>query len=231
MKRDVFHVVRGRAANRVARIDENDEIRRIVGRRLKLARELNGWSQEVAASKLEYVNSTQLSLAEKGARLPPVVKLIKAAEVFGVSIDFILGICDEPERDPRTAERQAALRHVSSLMETTSRTIVTAILSHQSAAPSITATKRLAESANQAIQAVEQLRAANLDVFDGELRGAATVLRTIDELQQEVQKAREMITRHDRVTETLCRTVEERIGVDRPLFDDVEGAGAPQINR
>lgn len=219
MKRDLFQVVRGKADQRIARVDENDEIRRIVGRRLKLARELNGWTQEVAAAKLDYVSSTQLSLAEKGTRLPPIVKLIKAAEVFGVSIDYILGICDEPERDPRAAERQAALRHVSGVMEATSRTIVTAVLTHQSVAPSVSATKKLAALADNAIKAVENLRASNLAVFDAELRGAATVLRTIEELQAAVQQAKDLINRHDQVTETAFRTMDERIGIARPLFD------------
>lgn len=219
MKHDHFKIVRAKSETRLARVDENNALRKIVGRRLKLARELCGWSQEVAAAKLEYVNSTQLSLAEKGDRLPPLVKLIKASEVFGVSIDYIMGISDEPERDPRLAERQAALRHVSGVMEATSRTIVTAILSHQAAAPSVMATRNLVNLSQNAIQAVEQLRASNLSVFDSELRGAATVLRTIEELATAVQNAKAVITRHDQVTETAIRTVEDRIGIARPLFD------------
>lgn len=222
MKRDPFHAVRIRSVGRVARVDENDALRAIVGRRMKLARELNGWTQEVASAKLEYVNSTQLSLVEKGERLPPLVKLVKASEVFGVSLDFILGISEEPERDPRMAERHAAFRHVSDVMEATSKTIVTAILSHQSSSPSVLATRTLANKAFAAIEAVEQLRASNLEVFDSELRGAAKVLRTVEDLQAEAEKARAVLSRHDQVTETAIRTVEARIGVSRPLFDSAE---------
>lgn len=218
MKRDYFAVVRGRS-ERIARVDENDALRKIVGRRLRLARELNGLTQEVAAARLEYVSSTQLSLAEKGERLPPLVKLVKASEVFAVSIDYLLGISDEPERDPQMAERQAALRHVSDVMDATSRTIVTAVLGHRAAAPSVVVTKNLAARAEQAIEALEQLRAANLEVFDGELRGAAKVLRTMDELQAAVHTTKALITKHDQVIETAIRTVESRIGVARPLFD------------
>lgn len=222
MKRDVFAIVRDKAGQRVARVDENDYLRKVMSRRLKKARELNGWSQEQAAAKLGYTNSTQLSLAEKAERLLPLANIVKAAEVFGVSIDYLLGISDEPERDPRAAERQAALRHVSGLMEATARTIVNAVLTHQSVAPSVTQTKRLTEKAKTAIEAVEQLRASNLDVFDGELRGSATVLRTIDELQTEVDKAVALVTRHEQVTEVAIQTIEERLKIERPLFDDAQ---------
>lgn len=222
MKRDVFAIVRDKAGQRVARVDENDYLRKVMSRRLKKARELNGWSQEQAAAKLGYTNSTQLSLAEKAERLMPLANIVKAAEVFGVSVDYLLGISDEPERDPRAAERQAALRHVSGLMESTARTIVNAVLTHQSVAPSVTQTKKLTEKAKTAIEAVEQLRASNLDVFDGELRGAATVLRTIDELQAEVDNAVALVTRHELVTEAAIQTIEERLKIERPLFDDAQ---------
>lgn len=218
---DLLH--KGPRGQKIRRVDENDALRKIVGRRFKLARDLSGLSQEDAAQRLDYTNSTQLSLAEKGDRLPPLAKIIKASEVYGVSIDYLTGVSDEPERDPRMADRMAAMRKVSSVMDRAAMAIVTAVLSNESSAPSIVSTKRLVSLSEAAIQSVEALRASNLSVFDQDLRGAATVLRVMDELQAAVMQSKQVLIRHDQVIETSIRTMEERIGITRPIFDQAEG--------
>lgn len=206
-------------ADKTRRVDENAALRKTVGRRFKLARELNGWTQEEAAERLQYSNSTQLSLAEKGERMPPMAVILRASKTFGVSIDFLMGVSDEPERDPKAAERNAVMRRVTDIMEMTSQTIVTAVLAHSSDTPSVAAARRLIELAARTIESVENMRRNNLKKFDNDLRGASTVLMNIDELQAAVGSFKQVLDRHEQVLEAALRSTEQRLGIVRPLFE------------
>ena len=84
----------------------------VLGRRIVSARELNGLSQSELARSMGYANSTQLSLFEKGVRTPPITALIALADALGVSLDYLAGRCDDPERDVRALRRNACLRAV-----------------------------------------------------------------------------------------------------------------------
>lgn len=207
------------------RFEENAVLRKKIGKQFKIARELNGWTQEEAAERLDYANSTQLSLAEKGERMPPMAKIMLASKTFGVSIDFLMGVSDEPERDPKAAERNAVMRRVTDIMEMTSQTIVTAVLAHSSDTPSVAATRRLIDLAAKTITSIENMRRHNLEKFDNDLRGASTVLMNIDELQAAVGSCKQVLDRHEQVLEAALRSTEARLGIIRPLFEQATAQG------
>jgi transcriptional regulator with XRE-family HTH domain len=104
-------------------------LRMLIAQRMKEAREFNGLTQVAAAKQMGYENSTQLSLHESGGRMPTLVVVVHAAAVYGVPVDYLLGLTDEPERDPRMAARIAAIAATRTIVDSA----VTAITDHVAA--------------------------------------------------------------------------------------------------
>ncbi len=77
------------------------ELAKEVGARLKEAREMVGLSQLVAAKNIGYSNSTKLSKIETGKHSSqiPMWVLKRAAQVYDVSLDYLLGVTESMERD------------------------------------------------------------------------------------------------------------------------------------
>lgn len=71
-----------------------------VGARLKEAREMVGLSQLDAAKQIGYANSTKLSKIETGKHSSqiPMWMLKRSAQVYDVSLDYLLGVTETMER-------------------------------------------------------------------------------------------------------------------------------------
>lgn len=98
----------GKAKELVSGVD----LDKLIRQRLVHARELNKLNQLMAAERLGYKNSTALSKIEGGTAKVPKNFLVKAAQCYGVSMDYLMGLSSEPERDPKTAEQHAILNSV-----------------------------------------------------------------------------------------------------------------------
>ena len=73
-------------------------MRNILGERLKSARVKAGQTQEDIA-KLLRVQRQVISYFENGSRTPNIDDLIKLAEIFGTSTDYLLGLTDAQSTD------------------------------------------------------------------------------------------------------------------------------------
>ena len=62
----------------------------IIGTKIKYLREANGMKQKELASVLQLAPST-VNKYEKGERIPEIKHLVKIADFFDVSVDFLLG--------------------------------------------------------------------------------------------------------------------------------------------
>lgn len=62
----------------------------IIGSRIKYLREANNMKQKELAAVLQLSPST-INKYEKGERIPEIAQLIKIADFFDVSTDFLLG--------------------------------------------------------------------------------------------------------------------------------------------
>lgn len=85
------------------------------GERMTVARELCGMSQIAAAELLGYENSSKLSKVEHcsdGTSIPFWL-IPKAAEVYGVSADYLLGLSDHWQRNPEEVQQ----KQLESLLE------------------------------------------------------------------------------------------------------------------
>lgn len=87
---------------------EKGQISKVFGQRMKQSRELCNLSQKQAARVLGYKNTSYLSKIESGEYTSSVKPelLIKAAQIYEVSCDYLLGITDEWERDPHIASQK-----------------------------------------------------------------------------------------------------------------------------
>ncbi|HEX7057746.1 MAG TPA: helix-turn-helix transcriptional regulator [Bacilli bacterium] len=65
------------------------------GRRIATLRDKNKWTQEELAKKLG-ISRAALSHYEKGRREPDFATLTKLADVFSVSVDFLIGRTNAP---------------------------------------------------------------------------------------------------------------------------------------
>lgn len=89
----------------------DDPIRKGFGSRIKQLRKQRKWTQKELATKLD-VRFPQLNKYECGLHTPPLEKLIKLAEVFDTTVDYLL-TGDQSEERPlhnlRLLERFRAL--------------------------------------------------------------------------------------------------------------------------
>ncbi|MDR7295465.1 transcriptional regulator with XRE-family HTH domain [Pelomonas aquatica] len=169
-------------------------LRQVIGRRLRAARALAGLDQTRAAELLGYETSSQLSQWEQAKRTPPLEQIVAAAETFGMTTDFLLGLSNEPDRDAHMALRAATLRGVREMLATASE--ATMQLFERRAAligPDALHVAAIVD-AGQALQnAIAVLMRA--DGFQ-ELRGGASVVRCADDLAAAIVAARRRLDAH-----------------------------------
>ncbi|WP_301001528.1 helix-turn-helix domain-containing protein [uncultured Parasutterella sp.] len=83
-----------------------------IGERLKDARELCNLSQQSAAQKLGYRNSSKLAKVERATdtNSVPLWLIMRAAKLYEVSVDYLFGLNEDWEKSARlTIERQTGL--------------------------------------------------------------------------------------------------------------------------
>lgn len=93
---------------------EQKEIARKIGRRFADARMLNNLTQKDAAVKLGYANSSKLAKIENGTyeNTIPHWTIIRASNIYDVSIDYLYGMTDDWERDIEIVKNNSVTRFV-----------------------------------------------------------------------------------------------------------------------
>lgn len=191
---------------------------KIVSRRLKAARKAAGMSQASAAMQLNHKGITQVSLAEEGHRLPPILDLVKYAELYGVPVDFLLGLIDDPIAEACEQSQGAVLRSVKDSLGGLFTKITDAVAGHVSI--SVTNLRQDRADLVDIIKATADLdraikRMLELNPEFEELRGSSTV-------ENALLRFRSIGKRVD------ARTLEERRQfdmIDRALsLTEVDGA-------
>jgi transcriptional regulator with XRE-family HTH domain len=92
----------------------NSVLIKTIGQRLREARELCGYTQVKAAMLMGYQNSSKLAKIELASdtKSVPVWMILRAAEVYGVSINFLFGLTDAPQFDPKAALQAQTLKAI-----------------------------------------------------------------------------------------------------------------------
>ena len=198
----------------------NAAIKKQVAERFVAARELNGYTQMEASEKMGYKNSTQLCQWEKAQRTPPIDRMIIASIVYGVSLDYLYGLSDEPERDPRSAEQRAMVRSMEDLLRENAQSVAQTLSAFvRSGGVNMMTVKALTARAADAAAAVRRFAEINGKKFE-DMRGGAAVLHSCVTLEALVREASVMIGRRDGLMEDALRRA-EKPGM-HPLFETPE---------
>lgn len=128
-------------------------LRAITSKRLLAARLMNGYAQGEAAELLKQGTSAQLSQCEQGRRQAPLYVMLRASEVYRVSMDYLCGVSADPERDVRAARRNATERAVRATLVGAVERVVAAMDSGEGVVGPNVATLRELVSAADAVAA------------------------------------------------------------------------------
>jgi hypothetical protein len=148
-----------------------------------------------ATELMQFGNSTQPSLWERGLRLPPLHVLIEVSRVLGVSLDFLTGESAEWERDARVAARGAVFRRIQRMFARNAEAVSEALLDCCSSpgADELRISK-FATRAASLCDAVDNFEKLNRPLFD-DARGGATLKRTAGEMRDALMSVEKFLQR------------------------------------
>lgn len=155
-------------------------LRQVIAERLNFSRALAGLNQTEMSLALGFKNPTQINLWERAQRTPPLHALLAVADVLGVSLDFLVGVSDEPDRDAQLARRTALVGAMRRMLEGHASAVADVILSGEFDPSNTIRAHSLCSKTEDLARAVEQFRARNEKVFDG-LPAGALLLRMAKE--------------------------------------------------
>lgn len=176
---------------------------RLIGERMREARELVGLSQGEAARRLGYANSSKLAKIEAGYTgsagdttcSVPMWAVVKASRLYDVTADFLLGLSDE--WDP--AEARVGHLFLSDMAgeweRQRERDLIVLGRYRAALAALLTGIDALLTNAGEAATALERFRDLNSEF--NEMPGGSRLVKTIE---QGATKAHQMRTRLRRYT-------------------------------
>lgn len=188
-----------------------------IGERLKDARELCNLSQQSAAQKLGYRNSSKLAKVERATdtNSVPLWLIMRAAKLYEVSVDYLFGLNEDWEKSARlTIERQTGLwlheqweilrrRDLAVLQSLYARTeILDGVVAEQ-----LMLTKELKEALNS-------FRYLNPDFDD--YRGGNRLVSVSEKIQDAILKAESKLKRFRQE----CRIANEQSNLQLKLFKE-----------
>lgn len=198
-----------------------ESLEETIKKRLLNARNLNRLDQIDAARMMGYKNSSALSKIETGFAKIPKDFLVKAAITYGVSMDYLMGLHDEPERDPKTAEHQAILRSVREQVNKQNDALVTVLLGN---AADMTP---MAGHLNSMLAAIEKCFSSfdtvcrkNVE-FQEDVLAGSSLQRAIDDAHQVANLAKKFMQHRQSLVETRVKQAAESTSLslfDRPAY-------------
>jgi transcriptional regulator with XRE-family HTH domain len=196
------------------RLADDAETEKLMRERLIVARNLNSLDQKEAAAKLGYKNSSQLSKVESGDAPLPKSLLRKASLAYGVSSDWLLGLSNEPERDPQIAGQMAVMRAVhAGVMEHTQNVTAVMLRLASDQLPLESQLRLLLDATRRAAQSFEKVCRLN-STFHDDIRGGATLQHDIDEMIEVTVSVDQFLARRANLAEV------RKPAASMPLFDD-----------
>ena len=119
--------------NKLIDVMQNQDIRKAFGIRLKELRKQKGWTQKQVANMLD-VRYSHLNKYESGMHIPPIERLIQLADIFEVSLDYLVmgtPIEDTPIKNEILFRRFKILEHFKPDDQETVIKIIDALIAKQ----------------------------------------------------------------------------------------------------
>lgn len=176
-----------------------------IGKRLRIARSCTGMPANIAAQRLGYTNATQVSLAEKGERTPPLHILVEYAKLYVVPLDFLCGLIDDPIADATETNQGVIANAVSdaireqfeNLVRSVSEQASVTIAGYSQDRRDLQATCNIAKQAKAALERVRELNPE----FDDDWRGTARLVMHLEGLEQVGSQAAQRLNHEKRMRE------------------------------
>lgn len=203
------------------------ELRKHVAARFVAAREMNGHTQVVAASLFGYKTSAQLNQWETGKRMPPLEMIVRAGLVYRVSIDYLLGVCMDPDRDPASEERMHLLRGAESALHDMAVRLAEAIVYQTNlGGPSVFTAARIVQGGRNFLESFQKFRRLNTAAYE-DLRGGASLDAAAAEMEQTLVEAKAMLEKNQRINEAALKGVikNRKPTENYPLFEALAHTG------
>lgn len=156
------------------------DLAKTIGKRLAASRRAAGLSQAQAAVALRHKGITQVSLAEDGQRMPPLLDLVKYADLYCVPVDFLLGRINDPIAEAGEHSQGLMVRTVAHSITSVFDKFAAAVSGHVSVSLMGQRGDRrdlveIIAYAEELEVAMARLRGLNPS-FDEELRGSARIV-------------------------------------------------------
>lgn len=173
---------------------EQLEAVRVIGARLRESRELNNLSQTLAARRLGYSNSSKLSKIEGATDTysVPLWLIIRAAKVYGVSIDFLFGVCDDWEGSGAIRSTNTWVLEAWERMRQRDLSVLDQV--HCEVVEVAEHTTALIRNAEEVVQAISDYRARHPSFDETPMSG--TVVGRAERLAQHAQEADKALRRY-----------------------------------
>lgn len=161
-------------------IETAADLRVVLGQRLQLAREINGMDGATVARMIGHANGTQLSLWERGARMPPLLPIVMLSAIYDVPTDYLLCLTAESDRDTRVAARMQVAKSVLSRVDAAVNSIVDAVyVEIQAAQPIREGWEAMLPALVELTEATARFRELNAESFI-DMRGGARLVAAIE---------------------------------------------------
>lgn len=204
------------------------ELKKRIASRFIDARNLNNYTQVDAAAHFGYKTSAQLNQWETGKRVPPIEMIVLAAHVYRVSVDFLMGVCDDPDRDPASEERMYLLRGAGTMLYEMAHTLADAVVYQTNlSGPSVHAAATVVRGVQTFVKAFDKFRAMNDETYE-DLRGTAPLDLAVRVLKEEtLTQAMDMVNRSQRTNNAALKGVlkTHRPADNHPLLSVLDPAG------
>lgn len=200
------------------RLSDDESIEQLMRERLIAARQLNGLDQKEAAAKLDYKNSSQLSKVESGDAPLPKSLLRKAAVAYGVSTDWVLGLSNEPEREPLVAGTMGVMRALhEATRKQAERVAVEMLALANDQLPLEGHLRRMLAASRRVIESFDRSFRGN-EYFETEVRGGAALTCAADDLMETSVEIERYLDRRDAVAHARL----DRIEIDYELESEAD---------
>lgn len=171
-----------------------------VGKRLRSARMAARLSLDEAGEVIGHKGATQLSLAENGQRLLPIVSTYLLANRYAVSLDYLMGRIDDPVADPMETNQGVVVAAINDQMgdaiaNLTNLVAQTAVMQIKTQRDDRGDLRNLLERIHQLGDRFARFRDLN-PAFDDDMRGSGNLAVVIESLV-EVRKGIAARMRHE----------------------------------
>ena len=198
---------------------EKKLLRQIIAGRLRQARSASGLSQSEASALLGSSTPTQLNLWEMNRRSPSLIQLVKVAELYACSVDYLVGTSTDMLLDPSAGLRHACLRGVRSMLNRVAATTVNEVSRHaRMIGPNVSSVGELLAAGDRLLDTVVSFQRLNLPVFQ-EQRGSASIVSACEAFETALLDARKKA----RLASSLDEDIRRQLAAIRDV--DVVGLG------